>query len=49
MAFTGVASVNLGTGARTIDSIFHTNRNDANEDLTGEDLDKLVEELRGVK
>ena len=49
MAFTGVASVNLGTGARTIDSIFHTNRNDASEDLTGENLDTLVEELRGVE
>ena len=49
MDFTGVASVNLGTGARTIDSIFHTNRDAASEDLTGEDLDKLVDELRSVE
>jgi len=42
MAFTGVASANLGTGSRTIDSIFHTHRADASEDLTGTDLDNLV-------
>ena len=49
MAFSGVASANLGTGSRTIDSIFHTNRGDAGEDLTGVDLDNLVEELQHVE
>ena len=45
MAFSGVAAANLGTGSRTTDSLFHTNHNDASEDLTGGDLDTLVEEL----
>ena len=49
LAFTGVASANLGTGSRTIDSIFHTNRADAGEDLTGTDLDNLVNELEHVQ
>ena len=49
MAFSGVASANLGTGSRTIDSIFHTNRADAGEDLTGVDLDNLVDELQHVQ
>ena len=49
MAFSGVASANLGKGSRTIDSIFHTNRADAGEDLTGVDLDNLVEELQHVE
>ena len=49
MAFSGVASANLGTGSRTIDSIFHTNRADAGEDLTGPDLDTLVDELEYVQ
>jgi hypothetical protein len=49
MAFTGVASANIGTGSRTIDSVFHTNRPDAGEDLIGSDLDKLVEQLELVE
>ena len=49
MAFSGVASANLGTGSCTIDSIFHTNRADAGEDLTGADLDKLVDQLAHVQ
>ena len=48
MAFSGVASANLGTGSRTIDSIFHTNRADAGQDLAGVDLDNLVNELQNV-
>ena len=32
-AFSGVASANLGTGSRTINSIIHTNCADAGEDL----------------
>jgi len=49
MAFSGVASANLGTGSRTIDSIFHTNRAGAGEDLVGDDLDKLYLELQHVQ
>jgi len=49
VAFSGVAAANLGGGARTVDSIFHTNSDDAAEDLRGEGLDKLVEELREVE
>ena len=49
MAFSEVASANLGTGSRTIDSIFHTNQQSAGEDLTGADLDSLVEELKHVQ
>ena len=45
MAFSGVASANLGTGSRTTDSIFHTNRAGAAEDLVGKELDILVDEL----
>ena len=49
MAFSGVAASNLGTGSRTIDSIFHTNRAEAAKDLIGEDLDALVDELGDVE
>ena len=49
VAFSGVAAANLGSGACTIDSIFHTNATDAASDLAGEKLDKLVETLREVK
>ena len=49
MAFSGVAAANLGEGARTIDSVFHTNAADATKDLVGESLDKLVAELRSVQ
>ena len=49
MAFTGVAAANLGTGSRTIDSVFHTNRADAVEDLTGDALDTLVSDLESVE
>ena len=45
MAFSGVASANLGAGSRTIDSIFHTNRPEAAHDLVGPELDILVDEL----
>ena len=48
MACSGVAAANLGDGAGTIDSIFHTNTADAREDLVGESLDRLVEQLRHV-
>ena len=37
------------TGARTIDSIFHTNADSASEDLVGDKLDALVAELRHVQ
>ena len=36
LAFSGVAAANLGGGAQTIDSIFHTNAEDACEDLFGD-------------
>ncbi len=49
MAFAGVAAANLGSGATTIDSIFHTNAADAAEDLVGDRLDALVELLRHVE
>ena len=45
IAFSGVAAANLGTGSRTIDSVFHTNRTDSTRDLVGDDLGKLVIEL----
>ena len=43
MAFTRVAAANLGVGCKTIDSVFHTNRADAVEDLTGELL--VIDEI----
>ena len=49
MAVSGVASASLGTGSRTIDSIFHTNRPGAAEDLIGPELDILVDELGCVE
>jgi len=49
VAFSGVASANLGGGSRTIDSIFHKNAHNAPEDLVGENLDALVAELRHVQ
>ena len=49
LAFSGVAAANLGGGAQTIDSIFHTNSQDALEDLIGDRLDRLVAELRRVE
>ena len=49
LAFTGVASANLGVGSKTIDSVFHTNRADAVEDLTGDSLDNIVSELESVE
>ena len=36
MAFSGVAAANLGSGARTIDSIFHTNSDFASDDLSSD-------------
>lgn len=49
VAFSGVAAANLGGGARTVDSIFHTNSEEAVQDLIGEKLDGLVELLRDVE
>ena len=49
MAFSGVASANLGAGSLTIDSILHTNRAEAAKDLTGPELDTLVNELGCVE
>ena len=49
LAFSRVAAANLGDGASTIDSVFHTNSADARADLTGENLDRLVSQLRDVK
>ena len=49
VAFSGVAAASLGSGSRTIDSIFRTNREDAGQDLVGVDLDRLVEELKHVQ
>ena len=49
MAFSGVAAANLGSGARTIDSIFHTNRDSASDDLAGDQLDNLVDLLEHVE
>ena len=39
----------MGIGSKTIDSVFHTNRADALEDLAGGDLDELVDELAPVQ
>ena len=49
MAFSGVAAANLGSGATTIDSIFHTNVANAAEDLTGDRLDELTDLLQDVQ
>jgi len=49
LAFSGVAAANLGDGAGTIDSVFHTNSDDAKADLAGDSLDRLFEKLRHVK
>ena len=49
VAFSGVAAANLGGGASTVDSIFHTNSDSAAQDLTGSDLDELVCLLRDVE
>jgi hypothetical protein len=49
LAFSGVAAANLGSGSRTIDSIFHTNTDDAASDLCGQGLDRLADVLRPVK
>ena len=49
VAFTGFVSATLGTGPRTIDSVFHANRDDAVQDLTGDALDNLVTDLESVE
>ena len=49
VAFSGVAASNLGNGARTVDSIFHTDTDTSAEDLTGEALGKAVVLLRHVQ
>ena len=49
MAFSGIAAANLGAGATTIDSIYHTNAAGSEEDLTGQRLDSLWDTLKGVE
>ena len=49
VAFSGVAAANIGDGARTLDSVFHTNTDTAAEDLSGEALDRLKEMLCNVQ
>ena len=49
VAYSGAAAANLGDGARTVDSVFHTNTEHAAEDLTGEALDKIVLAFRHVQ
>ena len=49
LAFTGVASANLGSGSRTIDSVFHTNQSAAHDDLAGAYLDQFVNEMESVE
>jgi hypothetical protein len=49
VAFSGVAAANLGSGSRTIDSIFHTNTEDAAKDLVGNALDLLVSTVRSAR
>ena len=48
VAHSGVAAANLGSGSQTIDSIFHSNAEDAVNDLVGDKLDGLVNVLRAV-
>ena len=43
------AAANLGDGAGTFDSVFHTNSENAKADLSGDSLDRLLEKLRHVK
>jgi hypothetical protein len=49
VAFSGVAAGNLGSGSRTIDSVFHTNAAAAAEDLLGVSLDKFMDIMRPVR
>ena len=49
MALSGAAAVNIGGGARTIDSVSHTNTDNADEDLVGEELDRRVALLEDVE
>ena len=49
LAFSGVAAANLGGGAQTIDSVFHTNSDHAIQDLVGDRLDRLAAQLRHVE
>ena len=49
VAFSGVAAGNIGGGARTIDSVFHTNADSGADDLKGNSLDDLVCVLRDVE
>jgi DNA replication protein DnaC len=48
-AHTGVAAVNMGGGAATINSIFKMGGNNADVDLDGDKLEELVEELCETK
>ena len=48
-AHTGVAAVNMGGGAATINSIFKMGGNNADVDLDGDKLEELVEELSETK
>ena len=49
LALSSAAAANLGEGAQTIDSVFHTNRGNAVQDLVGYQLDQLVARLRHVE
>ena len=49
VAFSGVAAADVGDGARTADSVFHTNAENAFEDLKGEALDRAMEQLRHMQ
>jgi DNA replication protein DnaC len=48
-AHTGVAAVNMGGGAATINSIFKMGGNNADVDLDGDKLEELVEQLSETK
>jgi hypothetical protein len=48
-AHTGVAAVNMGGGAATINSIFKLGGNSEDVDLDGDKLEDLVEELSETK
>ncbi len=49
VAHTGVAAVNLGGGAATIDSVFQLGKDHAEEDLEGEDLDRFVAKMQNCE
>ena len=49
LAHSGVAAANIGVGARTIDSLFHTNSEGGQQDLKGDHLDDLVKQLKNLR